>query len=47
MAESSTSHPSILDKVSAKTRGILVQGQREREAEEAQGKQANMSTEQT
>ena len=47
MADSSTSHPSILDKVSAKTRGFLVQGQQEREAKEAQEKPDNMSTEQT
>ena len=40
-------HPSILDKVSAKTRGFLVQAQKARESKEQEQQAENMSSEQT
>ncbi|MCJ1441046.1 MAG: nucleoside diphosphate kinase [Stictis urceolatum] len=45
MSEEQSSHPPIFDKVSAKTRGILVQQQKNREEREKQAE--NMSSEQT
>jgi hypothetical protein len=47
MSQEQNQQPSILSKVSAKTRGILVQQQKTKEEREKQEKSDNMSTEQT